>query len=161
MGHESNDARKALRAHACDLHTAAHISGSVASIATPKQDDAPTQFLGSGAPHQLAIAAAVVRVVLLWGIGFVNATDPARNDLANPPSAQVASAVTVFVRTGDVSTRPAIRAFNDLGLRELLEIDCRAIAQRVESNSGSVGVACHRARQRLEDAYTSLGGDIT
>jgi hypothetical protein len=52
-------------------------SGSGASMGTPKQGDAPTQFRGSGAPHQLAIAAAVVCVVLLGGIGFVNATSAA------------------------------------------------------------------------------------
>jgi RNA polymerase sigma factor (sigma-70 family) len=48
-----------------------------------------------------------------------------------------------------------------LWLREVLELDYRTIAQRVDSNAGSVRVACHRARQRLEDAYTSLEGDIT
>jgi RNA polymerase sigma factor (sigma-70 family) len=45
--------------------------------------------------------------------------------------------------------------------REVLELDSRTIGQRVDSNSGSVRVACHRARKRLEDAYTSLERDIT
>lgn len=48
-----------------------------------------------------------------------------------------------------------------LWLREVLGLDYRTIAQRVESNAGSVRVACHRARQRLESAYTSLEGDLT
>jgi RNA polymerase sigma-70 factor (ECF subfamily) len=48
-----------------------------------------------------------------------------------------------------------------LWLREVLELDYRSIGQRVESNTGSVRVACHRARKRLEDAYTSLEGDST
>jgi RNA polymerase sigma-70 factor (ECF subfamily) len=48
-----------------------------------------------------------------------------------------------------------------LWLREVLELDYRSIAQRVESNAGSVRVACHRARQRLESAYRSLESDQT
>lgn len=124
MGHQSIDAREALRAYARDLHSAASRSGSVASIGTSKQDDAPTQFLGSGAPHQLAIAAAVVCVVLLGGIGFVNAintADPASDALTNPPSAQAVSTVAVFAGTGGVSTSQAIRAFSDLGLSRAAE----------------------------------------
>ena len=124
MGHQSNDARDALRAYADDLHTSAVRGGVASPVGASKQDDAPTQFLGSGAPHQFAIAAAVVCVVLLGGIGFVNATsttDPARDELTNPPSAQTASAVAVFARTGDVSTSHAIRAFNDLGLSRAAE----------------------------------------
>ena len=46
-----------------------------------------------------------------------------------------------------------------LWLREVLDLDYQSIAQRVESNAGSVRVACFRARQRLESAYTSLEGD--
>ena len=124
MGHQSNEAMEALRAYARDLHTVANRSGSVASIGTSKQDDAPTQFRGSGAPHQLAIAAAVVCVVLLGGIGFVNATnapDPAGDEVTNPPSAQAVSAVAVFARTGGVSTSQAIRAFSALGLPRAAE----------------------------------------
>jgi RNA polymerase sigma factor (sigma-70 family) len=45
-----------------------------------------------------------------------------------------------------------------LWLREVLELDYRTISQRVGSNPGSVRVACHRARQRLERAYVSLEG---
>jgi RNA polymerase sigma-70 factor (ECF subfamily) len=45
-----------------------------------------------------------------------------------------------------------------LWLREVLGLDYRFIAQRVESNAGSVRVACHRARQRLESAYKILEG---
>jgi hypothetical protein len=80
----------------------------------------------------LAIAAAVVCVVLLGGIGFVsatNATDPAGDELTNPPSAQTVSAVAVFVRTGGASTSQAIRAFSDLGLpraAEALDVATRA-----------------------------------
>jgi RNA polymerase sigma factor (sigma-70 family) len=48
-----------------------------------------------------------------------------------------------------------------LWLREVLELDYRSISQRSGSNAGSVRVACHRARQRLEIAYTSLEGDPT
>lgn len=48
-----------------------------------------------------------------------------------------------------------------LWLREVLDLNYRSIAQRVESNTGSVRVACHRARRRLESAYTSLEGDST
>jgi RNA polymerase sigma factor (sigma-70 family) len=48
-----------------------------------------------------------------------------------------------------------------LWLREVLELDYRTIAQRIDSNAGSVRVACHRARQRLEDAYITLEGDLT
>jgi hypothetical protein len=72
----------------------------------------------------LAIAAAVVCVVLLGGIGFVSATaatDPAGDKLTNPPSAQTVSAVAVFVRTGGASTSQAIRAFSDLGLPRAAE----------------------------------------
>jgi RNA polymerase sigma factor (sigma-70 family) len=46
-------------------------------------------------------------------------------------------------------------------LREVLELDYRSIARRIESNTGSVRVACHRARQRLESAYRSLESDQT
>jgi RNA polymerase sigma-70 factor (ECF subfamily) len=45
-----------------------------------------------------------------------------------------------------------------LWLREVLDLDYRSIAQRVESNAGSVRVACHRARRRLEEAYASING---
>jgi hypothetical protein len=72
----------------------------------------------------LAIAAAVVCVVLLGGIGFVsatNASDPAGDELTNPPSAQAVSAVAVFARTGGASTSQAIRAFSNLGLPRAAE----------------------------------------
>jgi RNA polymerase sigma factor (sigma-70 family) len=46
-----------------------------------------------------------------------------------------------------------------LWLREVLELDHRTIAQRVESNAASVRVACHRARQRLEAAYKTVEGE--
>ena len=145
MGHQSNDARDALRAYARDLHTAASRGGSVASIGTSKQDDAPTQFLGSGAPHQLAIAAAVVCVVLLGGIGFVNATsapDPAGDELTNPPSAQAVSAVSVFARTGGGSTSQAIRAFSALGLPRAAEaLDVAASAGTDSSPAVMLAVA--------------------
>ena len=45
-----------------------------------------------------------------------------------------------------------------LWLREVLDLDYRTISQRVGSKPGSVRVACHRARQRLERAYVSLEG---
>lgn len=43
-----------------------------------------------------------------------------------------------------------------LWLREVLELDYRSIAGRIESNPGAVRVACHRARQRLEAAYLEM-----
>jgi RNA polymerase sigma factor (sigma-70 family) len=55
----------------------------------------------------------------------------------------------------------SIRDRELLWLREVLDLDYRSIAQRVESNAGSVRVACHRARQRLEAAYIFLEGDAT
>jgi RNA polymerase sigma-70 factor (ECF subfamily) len=48
-----------------------------------------------------------------------------------------------------------------LWLREVLELNYRSISHRTGSNVGSVRVACHRARQRLESAYTFLEGDST
>ena len=118
MGHQSNEARKALRAYARDLQATA--VRSAASLAgEPKQGDAPIQYSGSGAPHQLAIAAAVVCVVLLGGIGFasaVSSTPQAESQQANPMSAQSASASAVLARAGGASTAQAIRAFNDLGM---------------------------------------------
>lgn len=118
MGHQSNDARDALRAYARDLHTSANRGGVASPVGVPKQDDAPTQFLGSGAPHQLAIAAAVVCVVLLGGIGFARVTS------SESPSEQKATATVapsdswsaVLTRDSNVSTSQAVRAFSDLGL---------------------------------------------
>lgn len=119
MGHHSNEARKALRAYARDLQSAAG-SGAVAlSVGTSKQDDASAQFSGSGAPHQLAIAAVVVCVVLLGGIGFASATTTtptAKGQQAVPVSARSATVVAAFARAGSVSTIQAVRAFNDLGM---------------------------------------------
>jgi len=46
-----------------------------------------------------------------------------------------------------------------LWLREVLDLDYRSIAQRVESNAGTVRVACYRARQRLEAAYRAAEGE--
>ena len=43
-----------------------------------------------------------------------------------------------------------------LWLREVLELDYRSIAGRIGSNAGAVRVACHRARRRLEAAYTEI-----
>jgi len=40
-----------------------------------------------------------------------------------------------------------------LWLREVLELDYRSIALRIESSSGAVRIACYRARQKLSDAY--------
>ena len=119
MGHQSNDARKALRAYARDLQSAAGSRAVVSSVGTSKQDDASTQFSGSGAPHQLAIAAVVVCVVLLGGIGFASATNTtptAKGRHAVSVSARSASVVAAFARTGTVSTTQAVRAFNDLGM---------------------------------------------
>ena len=48
-----------------------------------------------------------------------------------------------------------------LWLREVLELDYRSIAHRVDLNAGSTRVACHRARQRLEAAYRSSEGGQT
>jgi len=119
MGHQSNHARKALRAYARDLQTTATRGGFSSSVGTSKQDDAPIQYSGSGAPHQLAIAAAVVGVVLLGGIGLASATNlapDAQSQHVTPLSAQPASVTAVFARTGSVPTNQAIQAFNDLGM---------------------------------------------
>ncbi len=119
MGHQSNDARKALRAYARHLQSAAGSGAVVSSVGTSKQDDASAQLSGSGAPHQLAIAAVVVCVVLLGGIGFASATTTApaaQGQRAVPVSARSASVVATFARAGSVSTTQAVRAFNDLGM---------------------------------------------
>jgi hypothetical protein len=80
----------------------------------------------------LAIAAAVVCVVLLGGIGLaaaINSTPTATSELTNPPIAQSASAVTVLARNGSVSSINAIRAFSDLGLSRAAEaLDAATIA---------------------------------
>jgi hypothetical protein len=119
MGHQSNDAGKALRAYARDLQSSATRASFAPSVGTSKQDDAPNQLLGSGAPHQLAIAAAVVCVVLLGGIGLAAATNPndsSKTGLTNPATAQADASSAVLLVTSDMSTPNAIRAFNDLGL---------------------------------------------
>jgi hypothetical protein len=118
MGHQSDDARNALRAYARDLHAAANRSGFAAPVGTSKQGDAPIQFLGSGAPHQLAIAAAVVCVVLLGGIGFAAARPAADTGNQQPSSisAQPTALSAVLARAGNGSTAQAIQAFNDLGM---------------------------------------------
>jgi hypothetical protein len=119
MGHQSTDAGSALRAYARDLQTSAHRGGVASTVGAPKQDDAPTQFLGSGAPHQLAIAAAVVCVVLLGGIGFarVTSSEPsAAQQQATSARAPSDSWSAVLTRDSNVSTAQAVRAFSDLGL---------------------------------------------
>jgi len=118
MGHQSNEARKALRAYARDLQSTAGRS-AVSFAGEPKQGDAPIQSSGSGAPHQLAIVAAVVCVALLGGIGFATAVKSppqAESQQAIPLSAQSASASAVLARAGGASTTQAIRAFNELGM---------------------------------------------
>jgi hypothetical protein len=125
MGHQSNDARSALRAYARDLQTTAQRGGVASPVGASKQDDAPTQFLGSGAPHQLAIAAAVVCVVLLGGIGFAAATSteaPSELLQAGPTSAPSGSWAAVVTRDVNVSTAQAIQAFSDLGLSRSADI---------------------------------------
>jgi hypothetical protein len=118
MGHQSDDARNALRAYARDLQATANRSGFAAPVGTSKQGDAPIQFLGSGAPHQLAIAAAVVCVVLLGGIGFAAARPAADTGNQQPSSisAQPTALSAVLARAGNGSTAQAIQAFNDLGM---------------------------------------------
>ena len=118
MGHQSDDARNALRAYARDLHATADRGGFASPIGTSKQGDAPIQFLGSGAPHQLALAAAVVCVVLLGGIGFAAArpaTD-AGNQQAHSIATQPTALSAVLARAGSGSTAQAILAFHDLGM---------------------------------------------
>jgi hypothetical protein len=125
MGHQSNDARDALRAYADDLHTSAVRGGVASPVGASKQDDAPTQFLGSGAPHQLAMAAAVVCVVLLGGIGFARVSgseSPAGPQQTSPASAPSGSWGAVLTRDSNVSTAQAIRAFSDLGLQRSADI---------------------------------------
>jgi hypothetical protein len=118
MGHQSNDARNALRAYARDLHSTANRSGFASPVGTSKQGDAPIQFLGSGAPHQLAIAAAVVCVVLLGGIGFAAARPAADAGIqqARSISTQPTALSAVLARASNGSTAQAIQAFNDLGM---------------------------------------------
>lgn len=45
-----------------------------------------------------------------------------------------------------------------LWLREVLGLDYRSIAARVEANPATVRVACHRARQRLHAAFDATAG---
>jgi hypothetical protein len=119
MGHQSDDARNALRAYARDLHATANRGGFAAPVGTSKQGDAPIQFLGSGAPHQLAIAAAVVCVVLLGGIGLAAATNSAdvpEADLTQKAIALEESSSAALITTERISTPNAIRALHDLGL---------------------------------------------
>ncbi len=140
MGHQSNEARKALRAYAHNLQTTAHRGGLVSSVGASKQDDASVQFSGSGAPHQLAMAAAAVCVVLLGGIGFAAATSstpPAQSEQANSVSAQPESFTAVFARTGSIPTSQAIQAFSDLGMTRTVEA-LRAAADAGVDSSESV-----------------------
>jgi hypothetical protein len=118
MGHQSNDARKALHAYARDLHSTAGRGGFASPVGTSKQGDAPNQFLGSGAPHQLAIAAAVVCVVLLGGIGLAAARPAADagNQQARSMSTRPTALSAVLPPAGNGSTAQAIRAVNDLGM---------------------------------------------
>jgi len=56
-----------------------------------------------------------------------------------------------------------VRALNTLSLkdrellwlREVVGLDHRSIAQRVQSTPAAVRVSCHRARQRLQTAYSA------
>jgi hypothetical protein len=160
MGHQSNDAGKALRAYADDLQAAATRGGFASSIDTSKQGDAPSQFLGSGAPHQLAIAAAVVCVVLLGGIGFAtatNSTPEAASELTNPQTSPSTSVVTVIARSGSVSSVNAIRAFNDLGLSRATDALDAAASAGVDSSPAvqqALGRLLDIVNARLEAAGT-------
>ncbi len=118
MGHQDSKAISALRAYARDLETTAR-GGAVSAVGGSEQDDASIQFPGSGAPHQLAIAAVVVCVVLLGGIGIAAATlaaPTANGQHSIPLSAQPESVAVVFSRAGGVSAIQAVQAFNDLGM---------------------------------------------
>jgi len=118
MGHQNSKAISALRAYARDLEATAR-GGAVSAVGASKQDDASTRFPGSGAPHQLAIAAVVVCVVLLGGIGIAAATfaSPTTNGQHSIlPSALPESVEVVISRAGGVSAIQAVQAFNDLGM---------------------------------------------
>ncbi|GMQ93995.1 MAG: hypothetical protein BMS9Abin12_1477 [Acidimicrobiia bacterium] len=138
MGHQSDDARKALRAYARDLHATANLGGFSSSVGTSKQGDAPIQSSGSGAPHQLAIAAAIVSVVLLGGIGIASAANSvpdADSQHATPLSAQPASVTAVFARTGSVPTNQAIQAFIDLGMTRSMNALIAAAGTGIDSSA--------------------------
>ena len=117
MGHQT-DARKALRAYAHELHSAAP-GGAVSSAGGSKQDDASIQSTGSGAPHQLAIAAVVVCVVLLGGIGLAAVTPSTpldAGDFPNEITADSPNPAAILAMGSGTATTNAIRAFNDLGM---------------------------------------------
>jgi len=146
MGHPSNEARKALRAYAHDLQTTAQRGGLISSVGTSKQDDASVQFSGSGAPHQLAMAAVAVCAVLLGGIGLAaatNSTPPAQSQQADSVSAQPSSVTAVFARTGSIPTSQAIQAFSDLGMTRTVEA-LRAAADAGVDSSETVIEALSR-----------------
>ncbi|MEN8041625.1 MAG: hypothetical protein ABFR95_09000 [Actinomycetota bacterium] len=116
MGHQT-DARKALRDYAHDLHSSA--PGAGLSAGGSKQDDASIQLTGSGAPHQLAIAAVVVCVVLLGGIGLAAvapSTDQSADQFPVEVTAQPQNAAAILAMGDGTATTNAIRAFNDLGM---------------------------------------------
>jgi hypothetical protein len=149
MGHQSNDARKALLAYARDLHSTAGRGGFVSPVGTSKRDDAPNQFLGSGAPHQLAIAAAVVCVVLLGGIGLATATNSAdapKTGPTQPASVQVEGTSARLINAERMSTPNAIRALHDLGLSRAADALDTAAGAGIDSSP-----AVLRAIQRIFD----------
>lgn len=122
MGHQNN-AIVALRAYALDLESTA-TRGSLLRVGASNQDNAPVQFQGSGAPHLLAIAAAVVCVVLLGGIGFASATNQTPFggiEQALPLETQPDTVTALLARTSGVSGAQAIRAFSDLGMARSTE----------------------------------------
>lgn len=152
MGHQSNDARKALRAYASELQSSASRGGFAPSADTSKQDDAPNQFLGAGAPHQLAMAAVVVCVVLLGGIGLVAATNTA--DVPGTGPTQQARALEetssgALITTERITTPNAIRTLHELGLTRAADALDEAVDAGLDSSPA--------VRQAIERLFDIIG----
>lgn len=142
MGHPTDDATRALRAYASDLQSTAQRGGLVSLVGASKQDDASVRFSGSGAPHQMALAAAVACVVLLGGIGLANSagsTPPTQSEPVAASMSRPASFDAVFARAGNITTVNAIRAFADLGMTRSVAALSVASDAGVDSTPGVTG----------------------
>ena len=124
MGHQSNEARKALRAYAHDLQSTARRGGLDSVAAAAKKDDASVKLSDSGGPPQLVIAAVAVCAVLVGGIGLAitnSSTPSVERQQTDSTSAQSRSVTAVFARNGSIPTSLAIQAFSDLGMTRTVE----------------------------------------
>jgi len=119
MGHRNDDALSALRAYARDLD-ATPGSGSLQVVGGSDQDGAYGNKPGSsGAPHQLAIAAVAVGVVLIGSIGIVSARSTSGVNIGSTPS--VSQTATAQPTTPDNLAHSrgmanAAKAYNSIGL---------------------------------------------